>query len=62
MMSLLRNDIIAERSRVGRLALKSENIQLEGPRFSRVWPKSSDESRVSLWVRSCASSHGHVPS
>ena len=37
---------MVERSRVGRLALESENILLEGPRSSRVQPESGDESRV----------------
>jgi hypothetical protein len=46
MTSLWSNDIIVERSRVGRLALESEDFQLEGPRSSRVQPESGDESRV----------------
>ena len=45
-MSLWSHDIIVERSRVGRLALKFENILLEGPRSFRVQSESGDESRV----------------
>jgi hypothetical protein len=45
-MSLWSHDIIVECSRVGHLALESKNILLEGPRFSKVWPESDNESHI----------------